>query len=200
MLVAITGKSGSGKSTAARAFAVAGFYHIDVDKLVHGILNTMKDELLAKYGPQILLSTGKINRVVLGDLIFSDRSKYIELVTRTWELATPIIDKLIRENKNVVIEHILVQQTRYWREADLRVLALVEDDQERIRRIMERDNVSAEYLQKREAATPDFSNVVADQIVRNVNEIHNLVWSVSQRLKEDEPERTAGLASKAMRT
>lgn len=200
MLVAITGKSGSGKSTTARAFAVAGFYHIDVDKLVHEVLDTMKEELVTRYGPQMLLPTGKINRVVLGDLIFSDRNKYVELVNRTWELATPIIDKLIRENQNVVIEHILVQQTRYWREADIRVLALVEDDQERIRRIMERDKVPAEYLKKRESATPDFSNVVADHIVRNVNEIHNLVWVVSQRLKEDESDRVSEPVSKAVRT
>ena len=77
MLIAITGKSGSGKSTLAKEYAkeLPDCVHIDVDKVSHEVLETIKDDLVKIYGDIILKEDGSLNRIVLGDLIFSDREK-----------------------------------------------------------------------------------------------------------------------------
>lgn len=162
MLIAITGKSGSGKSTLAREYTkeLPDCIHIDVDKVSHEVLETIKDDLVKIYGDIILKEDGSLNRIVLGDLIFSDRVKYDALVRPVWERVLVIVDRLVSSHTNAVIDHILVAHTKYWEQADITIKVICNEDK-RIARIKKRDNISDDYLVKRESASPDFDSVAA---------------------------------------
>ena len=166
MLIAITGKSGSGKSTLAKEYAkeLPDCVHIDVDKVSHEVLETIKDDLVKIYGDIILKEDGSLNRIVLGDLIFSDREKYDALVRPVWEKTLVIIDTLIGSHVNSVVEHILAAQTKYWEQSDITIKVMCEE-KKRIARIKKRDKITDEYLKKRESASPDFSKIEADLVV-----------------------------------
>lgn len=162
MLIAITGKSGSGKSTLAKEYAkeLPDCVHIDVDNVFHEVLETIRDDLVNLYGREILKEDGSIDRIKLGDLIFSDRVKYDALVRPVWEKVLIIVDNLIASHANAVVDHILVAHTKYWQQADFTV-KVVCDENARIARIKNSDNISDEYLAKRESASPDFDKVEA---------------------------------------
>lgn len=166
MLIVIAGKSGSGKSTLAKEYAkeLPDCVHIDVDKVTHDVLDTIKDDLLILYSEKILKADGSINRTVLGDLIFSDREKYDSLVRPVWEKTLIIIDNLIASHKSAVVDHILAAHTKYWKQADLTIKVMCEE-KKRIARIKKRDKITDEYLKKRESASPDFSKIEADLVV-----------------------------------
>lgn len=82
MLIGLTGGAGSGKSTVARVFRCRGACVIDADKLGHELLDK-KSPCFAKvvkaFGSGILSGKKAIDRVRLGELVFSDPAKMSRL-------------------------------------------------------------------------------------------------------------------------
>jgi len=78
MVVGLTGKYCSGKSTAAGIMEERGCRIIDVDKLGHEALEDRRDELAALFGNEIL-QDGHIDRKRLGEIVFSDRTARLKL-------------------------------------------------------------------------------------------------------------------------
>lgn len=68
----IIGGMGAGKSSATKALAHVGLPCIDLDKVGHDILkwDTVKHELVATFGSDILSETGEIDRKVLAQKAF----------------------------------------------------------------------------------------------------------------------------------
>ncbi len=72
-VLGIFGKTGSGKSTIAKILSERyNFYHIDVDKIGHKILEEKKDEIIKLFGKDVI-ADGNIDRKKLGDIVFKDR-------------------------------------------------------------------------------------------------------------------------------
>lgn len=81
MLIGVTGKSGSGKSTFAKALAnQLNYFYVDIDTIGHEVLNTpdIIQRLLNVYGTNIFVD-GKLDRKLLGDLVFNDRYEMANL-------------------------------------------------------------------------------------------------------------------------
>ncbi len=80
LLVGLTGGIASGKSTIAGMFAGLGAVVIDTDRIGHTLLEPGEPalaELVAHFGPRILLPDGRADRAALGAAIFhraSDRA------------------------------------------------------------------------------------------------------------------------------
>ncbi len=80
IIVGITGRIGSGKSSVAGILAKKyGFIHIDVDKFGHASLEDEKDKLVNIFSDSILKKNGEINREKLGSIVFSDPEKLLLL-------------------------------------------------------------------------------------------------------------------------
>lgn len=75
LIVGLTGGMGCGKSTAAGFFADRGFLRVDADAMVHDLLFTNKEVILAirkKFGDRVFASDGTVRRDVLGQEVFTD--------------------------------------------------------------------------------------------------------------------------------
>lgn len=70
----ITGTIGSGKSTVCNILKLYGFKVIDADEISHKILDSLADEIGAKFGEKFVCG-GKVLRKELGNLVFNDKQK-----------------------------------------------------------------------------------------------------------------------------
>jgi len=79
MIIGVTGRYAAGKSTVARK--VASLTHarlLDADKIAHYILDrnaSVRQQLRAFFGKEILNKKGKIDRKALAKIVFSNREK-----------------------------------------------------------------------------------------------------------------------------
>ncbi len=90
-LIGVTGGFSSGKSTVSDLLALKGAYKIDADKISHEILindSFVQDKLVSIFGKDIL-SSGKIDRRKLGNMVFND--------TKALNLLCKIIHPMILE-------------------------------------------------------------------------------------------------------
>ncbi len=72
--VALTGGIGSGKSTVANAFADLGTHVIDADIIARQVVepgSTALQAIVARYGAEMLLADGSLNRRQLRERIFT---------------------------------------------------------------------------------------------------------------------------------
>lgn len=72
MVVGVAGKLGAGKSAVAKLLADAGWRVIDVDLLGHRALVTECDRIVDAFGRGVLDPEGRIDRRLLGPLVFGD--------------------------------------------------------------------------------------------------------------------------------
>ncbi len=79
-LIGIAGKIGSGKSTVAKVLCDDyGFSMIDADKVGHAVLEELKPKIIEEFGKDIINDKNKIDRALLGNLVFSDPDKLKQL-------------------------------------------------------------------------------------------------------------------------
>jgi dephospho-CoA kinase len=74
-VIGLTGGIASGKSTVARMFAELGAVVLYADEVAREVLvpgSSVMDEVRAAFGPGVLAPDGSLDRVALGNLIFSD--------------------------------------------------------------------------------------------------------------------------------
>lgn len=74
-LIGLTGRSGSGKSTFARAAIEKNIPVMDCDSVYAGLTNTpgpLQDALKEQFGP-VVIADGKLNRPLLRSLVFGDQ-------------------------------------------------------------------------------------------------------------------------------
>lgn len=72
MIIAITGKLGSGKSTVAGLFENKGFLVIDADKIGHDVLklDKIKNKIKEAFGDDVIDSKGQVIRNKLAEKVF----------------------------------------------------------------------------------------------------------------------------------
>ncbi len=75
IVVGLTGGIGSGKSTVSRLLARRGAKVVDADAIVHELQRTgapMLDELVARFGAEIIRDDGSLDRARLAEIAFAD--------------------------------------------------------------------------------------------------------------------------------
>jgi len=80
--IGLTGGIGSGKSTVAKLFQKRGAYIIDVDTLAHMVEepgSAVWNMIVEHFGRKVLNNDDRINRDVLGGIVFRDSEKLEEL-------------------------------------------------------------------------------------------------------------------------
>jgi dephospho-CoA kinase len=96
LVIGLTGGIGSGKSTVAELFAARGVSIIDTDQLSRDLTQpgqTAFNAIVEKFGPDVLLANGHLDRKALRTLIFADADK------RAWleALLHPSIREAMRQ-------------------------------------------------------------------------------------------------------
>jgi dephospho-CoA kinase len=155
--VGLTGGIACGKSTVARMFVQKGAHVIDFDLLAHEVQEPGKPawkEVVNHFGEEILQPDRKIDRVKLGGIVFSDRSKLHTLnnivhpiVYQEWHTRLEKIGK--KDNHAIVLSDVpLLFEGKMQQLFDLTVLVLIAPE-EQIRRLMGRNHISHAEAEKR---------------------------------------------------
>ena len=174
----VTGRSGSGKTTFCTALAkTICAKHINVDIYCHNVIELYRNEieniLLTKFkfspASNFLLYAATSFRKFLGELIFSDQEKYKDIVSLVWNQAKDTIQNDIDLNELVILDYILLPKTHFWKMCNRKILITCAD-KIRYKRILDRDNISLEYLYKREQASMDYSDVYFDVKMDTTND------------------------------
>ena len=112
-------------------------------------------------------SFGEVDRKSLGDIIFTNRHSYNILTDIVWSDMKKEIDHILNLNEKVILDWILLPHTHYWKMCDEKILIKAQNDEERKLKIIERDNINLEYLNKRDSASIDYNELEFDKIIVN---------------------------------
>ncbi len=94
--VGLTGGIGAGKSEVSRRLAAQGAVVIDADAIAREVVEPGTpglDEVVAAFGPEVLLPDGSLDRPRLGDIVFADP----DLRTRLNGIVHPLVGARMRE-------------------------------------------------------------------------------------------------------
>ena len=171
--VALTGGIGSGKSTVADAFAEQGVNVIDADVIARQVVEPGTPALRAiaeKFGDEMILADGSLNRRLLREHIFASD------VDKRWlnGLLHPLIQQeterqMARATSPYVLWVVpLLVENQLYHKAD-RVLVIDVPVETQILRTMRRDGVTREHAEQILAAqaTRDARLAVADDVIDN---------------------------------
>ncbi len=145
MIIGITGNSGAGKSHLIKNLDFE-YFLIDADKIGHYCLQMAdcKAEIIENFSVNII-ENGEINRKKLGEIVFQDKSKLEKLTEITHRYILNEINRLISENSErfsiIIIDAPLLIESGLNKKCDKTILVTADND-EKIKRIVERDNIS----------------------------------------------------------
>ena len=170
-IIGVTGKSGSGKSTFTEMLSKKlKCNSIDIDKIGH---KAVKDKNIAKklcetFGKEILGENNEIDRKKLGNIVFSSKEKMDKLTDITWKYMQEKLDDMLERETGsaIILEWALLPISKYWEMCDVKIL-IKADDSERKKRVIQRDNISEEYFEKRDASSIDYTPYEFDYIIEN---------------------------------
>ncbi len=195
-IIGLTGPSGSGKGVCCEYFRSIGIPCIDTDRVYHDLLlppSRCTDELVSKFGSDILDEDGTLNRKKLASIVFSDKSgKSVEdlnMISHKYvkEKTLSLLDGFRAEKKNaVVVDAPLLFEAEFDKFCDFSI-AILAERKLRLSRIMERDTLSHEKANERLSAQKDdnFYLSKADYTLYNDKGIDELYPSLSTILNKE---------------
>jgi dephospho-CoA kinase len=147
--VALTGGIATGKSYVRGRIAGRGVATLDADAIVHSLLSpgsTVAAEIARRFGAQMLLDDGRVDRRALGAVVFHDAAARRDLEAIVHPLVYDRIAQWASSQEQAGARWILVDipllfETGRDREFD-RVIVAACSPGEQVRRLMRRDGLS----------------------------------------------------------
>ncbi len=173
-VIAITGQSGSGKSTVSKCYQDKGFKVIDCDEIVKTVHHN-KDcqvELIKEFGDDII-ENGEINTKILSQKAFLNDKTLQKLTDITHPFIIKVIlDTILEYHKNgdniVFVDGAVIIGHEFEKYCDEFIVVLA-DYNKQIDRIAKRDNISKEKAEKRIKRQTSYTNMLfkANYVVSN---------------------------------
>ena len=155
--VGLTGSIAVGKSFVARVLAELGCHVIDADRTAREVVEPGSPGLQAlteRFGAEILLSDGTLNREQLGALVFADEQKRQVLNSILHPYIIAKQDELLRAleikdpNGVALVDAALMIESGGYRRFD-KLIVVHCDPEEELRRLMARDHLSRDEAEAR---------------------------------------------------
>lgn len=188
IVIAITGGSGCGKTTVSDIFRSEGIDVIDTDKVARLVVKPGKPalrEIRERFGEDYINSDGTLIRHKLAETVFSDHEKLEILNHITHKYISQYVDEYIAGYKKDIIgidgAAIIESGIRY----DY-LLSVLADKEERIKRIVKRDNISHINATNRIKSQKDDSFYIekSDYIVYNNSNSEELHLKVKKIIED----------------
>lgn len=179
-IIGVVGKSGSGKSFFSKLLAQKlNCKCIDVDIIEHE--SSSDPEILPKlcniFGREILNSDNSLNRKKLGNIVFDNSEKMQKLIDLTYSYIKSRIETIIsscnEEDKYLIIDWAMLPLSDFWNMCDIKIL-VISNYSTRKQKIIERDNITEEYFNKRENSSLSYNTNEINYIFENDYKIETL--------------------------
>lgn len=191
--IGLTGGIGAGKSTAAKRFRELGVLVLDADEISRASLKkggACYSDVVALFGSVILAQDGEIDRKKLASIVFSDEEKRRQLnaIVHPYVIETMFSRAEEALNKSggiVVFEVPLLFESGMHEKMDRNILVGCGEEQ-RVKRILERDNTTRQAaLARIRAQMPEEEKrLLADYILENDGTIEQLNAQIDALLEE----------------
>lgn len=196
LIIGLTGNIGCGKSSLSKIFMDEGIDVVDADIVSRQIFED--EELLQtvfeKFGPSIKNNDGSLNRKALGNIVFNDDEKLIELNNITHPRIKEKIFNQIRNLEEqgkpiVILDGALLVETGYLDDVD-KLIVVTCDEEIQIERIKKRDNCTKlEALSRIKSQMSQVEKVkYADYTIDNsgtIEELKNKAYKFMSYIKEN---------------
>ena len=189
-IIGITGGIGTGKSQVSHYLTSLGYPVIDADQVARevvepGEVGWMK--ILNRFGDGVLNQDKTLNRRKLGEIIFGDDVLRHELNNLLHPLIRMRIDAYIEHHQNeplIFIDVPLLFETESRERYD-EVMLVYAPDTLALSRILERDRLSQELLEKKISSqmSIEIKKQLADAVINNVGTHEELKEEVNAYLK-----------------
>jgi dephospho-CoA kinase len=154
--IGLTGGIGSGKSTVSAQLGQMGATIVDADAVsrsVTGFNGSAIPALTTAFGSSILSSHGALDRAQMRRLIYSNPASKIQLEAIVHPLVRTEIQRqsILAETNGarcIVFDIPLLLETAYWRRMLHRILVIDCTEETQISRVVQRDGLSAEQVQR----------------------------------------------------
>lgn len=171
MIIGISGKSGTGKTKIANELAEKiNATVLSFDIISHKAMETesFKNLVKTQVDSGVFDSNGNIIRKKLGEIVFRDKEKLNLINNHSEKIMEQIIDEIIKTNPkpHIILEYALLPLMKYFNKCHFKILVTA-SEATRFERIMSRDGISEEYLNAREANSPNYITALFDIVIEN---------------------------------
>jgi dephospho-CoA kinase len=187
--IGLTGGIGSGKTTVAKLLSVLGFPVYNSDERAKIITNTNPNILLKireLFGDRVFNSNGELNRLELGQIVFSDANKLQILNSIIHpEVAIDFENWIKHQHAKIVFkEAAIIFELSLEKRLD-QVWVISAPDDMRIERVVSRSDISEEEVKERMKRQLPQSDIIekADFVIINDNK-HLIIPQVLQAINE----------------
>ncbi len=186
MIIGLTGGIGSGKTTVANLFAKKGIAIIDTDEIARQVVNKgtkAYNEIVKKFGKEILIEDESLNRAKLREIIFNNPKDKLWLENLLHPMIRDESNKqaLAAKSPYSIIVIPLLAETEPNPVIN-RVLLVDATTEEQEKRSQKRDKLSKDKINAiiESQATRDQRIKIADDIINNLGNINDLIPQVEK--------------------
>lgn len=150
--VGLTGGIGSGKSTIAKIFATLGIPIYDADKAAKALMNNnpdIKESIIKIFGPEAYIDNN-LNRTFLASVVFNDNEALLKLNSLVHPFTINDANEWFKkqQTKYAIKEAALIFESNSHQYLDY-TIGVTAPQKIRIKRTVERDNITANKVIKR---------------------------------------------------
>lgn len=189
MIIGLTGGSGTGKTEVARIFSQNSYEVIDYDLVTHEVYTPGSDclaKIRERFGGEVFLSDGSLDRRALGAIVFADKGALCSLNSIVYKYILAYTADIIENSKGkkLLLDAPTLFEAGLDKKCDI-IIGVIAPKGQRQKRIIERDGIDAQTAQNRinSQKTDEFYKENCDYIIENSADLETLRTKVMTVLR-----------------